>query len=576
VVKESGSENGQSLGDSKKPRFTAAASLFVALGILLSRIAGLVRDRVFAHYLGNSDAAGAFKAALRIPNFLQNLFGEGVLSASFIPVYSRLRAEFDEDGARRVAGVVGSCLALVVSFLVLIGVLFTPSFVDLVAPGFHGELKDLTIAIVRTLFPGVGLLVMSAWCLGILNSHGRFFLSYFAPVLWNVAMITTLVMFGATHDRSSLALDLAWGSVVGSGLQLLIQLPFVFRSAGRIRASLDLKIPAVRDIFKGVAPVVLSRGVVQLSAYIDGMIASFLGASAVSSLAYAQTLYLLPISLFGMAVAAAQLPGLSVIGGDNQSARETLRAQLVRSRRNIAFFVIPSAVAFLLLGRCVVAAIYQTGQFGAEDTRYVWYILMGSVVGLLAATWGRLYSSAFYALRDTRTPFYFAMVRVSLTVLLGLLFAFPLRDIFTEALTSVPGLRLPRIDGIENAMGAVGLTASAGLAGWIEFLLLSRGLQKKIGAVIVPRVFLIKVWLAALIAGAAALALDATVLRQISLQVPRVHYNLSPVCVLIIFGLLYFVLATLLRIEELEALLNRVANRVANRVIGRHHRKAAR
>src|SRR5262245_12935981 len=168
------------------PKRGLSASFAVAAGILLSRIAGLVRERVFAHYLGNSDAAGAFKAALRIPNFLQNLFGEGVLSASFIPVYARLLAEKDEERAGRVAGVVVAVLALWVSVVVLVGVLATPVIIDLVAPGFQGDVRALTVRIVRILFPGVGLLVLSAWCLGILNSHHKFFLSYVAPVFWNV------------------------------------------------------------------------------------------------------------------------------------------------------------------------------------------------------------------------------------------------------------------------------------------------------------------------------------------------------------------------------------------------------
>src|SRR5580765_2052898 len=207
-----------------RPR-TAFAAL-VAAGILLSRIAGLVRERVFAHYLGNSDAAGAFKAALRIPNFLQNLFGEGVLSASFIPVYARLLAEKDEETAGRVAGVVATLLALSVSVIVALGVLATPVVIGLVAPGFQGEVRELTVRIVRILFPGVGLLVLSAWCLGVLNSHHKFFLSYVAPVFWNIAMIATLVIFGARLAQYPLAISLAWGAVVGSALQFGMQVPF--------------------------------------------------------------------------------------------------------------------------------------------------------------------------------------------------------------------------------------------------------------------------------------------------------------------------------------------------------------
>ena len=168
----------------------------VAAGILLSRIAGLVRDRVFAHYFGNSDAADAFRAAFRIPNFLQNLFGEGVLSASFIPVYANLLAREEREEADRVASAIFCLLSLVVSSLVLIGVLATPLLIDALAPGFDGTKRELTITLVRILFPGAGLLALSAWCLGILNSHRRFFISYTAPVAWNLVMIASLIGFG--------------------------------------------------------------------------------------------------------------------------------------------------------------------------------------------------------------------------------------------------------------------------------------------------------------------------------------------------------------------------------------------
>src|SRR5438874_1016897 len=181
--------------EEERPRTRSAA--FVAAGILLSRISGLVRQYFFARYFGlQADAADAFSAAFRIPNFLQNLFGEGALSASFIPVYAALVARGERDEADRVAGAVASLLALVVSMLVLAGVLATPLLIDAIAPGFHGEKRELTIAIVRVLFPGIGLLVMSAWCLGVLNSHQRFLLSYMAPVAVNAAMIATLVGFG--------------------------------------------------------------------------------------------------------------------------------------------------------------------------------------------------------------------------------------------------------------------------------------------------------------------------------------------------------------------------------------------
>src|SRR5437588_6892825 len=164
-------------------------------GILISRIIGVIRQRVFAHYLGFSDAAGAFNAAFRIPNFLQNIFGEGALSASFIPVYANLLARGDKKEATHVAGAVLTLLALVTSIIVLVGVLTTPYLINLIAPGFEGEKREWAIRLVKILFPGAGLLVLSAWCLGVLNSHRRFFLSYTALFIWNLAIIFALVFF---------------------------------------------------------------------------------------------------------------------------------------------------------------------------------------------------------------------------------------------------------------------------------------------------------------------------------------------------------------------------------------------
>src|SRR6185437_16232474 len=294
-----------SIGESNRrstpaPGIGRSATL-VAAGIFLSRIAGLLRDRVFAHYFGNSDAADAFRAAFRIPNFLQNLFGEGVLSASFIPVYARLNAEERHEEASQLAEAIFALLLLVTTVLVALGVWSTPWLIDLIAPGFHGEKRQLTIVLVQILFPGAALLVFSAWCLGILNSHRRFFLSYAAPVVWNIAMITALVWGGRNHTEQRLAVLLAIGSVIGSGLQFAVQLPRVVGFLWPLRLRLHTA-EHVKVVVNNFFPVFLSRGVVQISAYIDAWLGSYLGTGAVAALGYAQTLYTLPVSLFGMAV----------------------------------------------------------------------------------------------------------------------------------------------------------------------------------------------------------------------------------------------------------------------------------
>ena len=386
------------------------------------------------------------------------------------------------------AGAVGALLALATSVVVLIGIFVTPVLVTVFTPGFEGEKRDATIRLVRILFPGSGLLVLSAWCLGVLNSHGRFFLSYSAPVLWNLAIIGTLLTFGDSASGYRLTEIAAWGSVAGSALQFGIQFLPVMRLIGGVAPSLRRGAEAARTVVRNSIPVLVGRGVVQISAYVDTVLASLLPTGAVAALSYAQVLYTLPVSLFGMSVSAAELPAMSSAAGDADARATHLRGRLERGLRQIAFFVVPSAVAFLALGDIVAGAVFQTGAFTRDMTVYVWGILAGSAVGLLASTLGRLYASTYYALHDTKTPLRFAVVRVVLTIVLGYLFAIPL-----------PGLL-----GVEQRWGVAGLTASAGLAGWVEFVLLRRRLNSRIGRTGIPLSFMIKLWSSALAAALAA------------------------------------------------------------------------
>jgi putative peptidoglycan lipid II flippase len=506
-----------------KPRRGKAAAAMVAAGILLSRLSGLIRERFFAHYLGTSMAADAFRAAFRVPNMLQNLLGEGVLSASFIPVYARLRAEGREREASELAEAIFALLALVASIIVALGVLCAPLLVTVLCSGFHGEERTLTIALVRIVFPGTGLLVFSAWCLGVLNSHGRFFLSYASGVMMNIAIITALIWQGGLHGQGTVALAyvISWASVAGAILQFAVQAPTVYQYLRPLIGHVDVRSVHVAAVVAAFIPVFISRGVFQISGFIDLWLASFLPKGNVL-LTYAQTLYMLPVSLFGMSVSASELPAMSRAIGTDSEIAATLRTRLSNGLEKISFFVVPSAVAFLALGNVVVATMYRTGRFGDQDVLYVWAALAGSGVGLLAQTMGRLYSSTFYALRDTRTPLRYALVRVALTLLLGYMFALP----------------LPRALGIDRNWGVAGLTASAGIAGWVEFVLLRRGLQARIGPVAFSASRVIKLWAAALTAAAFSLFVEW-----------RLHLG-SPVLrgliVLIPFGVVYLVITHLL------------------------------
>jgi putative peptidoglycan lipid II flippase len=521
-----------------RPSVPRAGAVLVAVGIFVSRIFGLIRVRVFSHYFGlQSDAADAFNAAFRIPNLLQNLFGEGALSASFIPVYARLLAKEEHDEARRVAGAVAGLLSLAVSCVVLAGVLTTPWLIDLIAPGFEGARRALAIQYVRILFPGAGLLVISAWCLGVLNSHHRFFLSYAAPVAWNLAMIGVLAALGGRYDLPSLAAALAWGSVGGSALQVMVQLPMVRRLAGAIRPSIGLGSGHVREVVRNFWPVFVSRGVIQISAYIDQWIGSWLPTGAITGLTNTQLLYTLPVSLFGMSVSASQLPAMSKALGSEEAVAAQLRERLEGGLHQIAFFVVPSAIAFAALGDVLAGLVFQTGRFTRADAVYVWGILAGSAVGLLASTFARLYSSTYWALRDTRTPLRYASVRVALTAILGYLFAVP----------------VPAWLGLEARWGAAGLTASAGMAGWVEFALLRRTLAARIGAVHVAASYLGRLWASAVVAAAGGIA--------VKLAIGPRHPLLVGILALSLYGLVYLGTTVAFGIPEARRLPQRLLRR---------------
>jgi putative peptidoglycan lipid II flippase len=461
-----------------------------------------------------------------------------VLSASFIPVYTRLRAEGREAEARRLAGAVFGILAAFVAVLVALGVTFTPWLVDVLAPGFSGERRELTITLARILFPGVGLLVLSAWCLSILNSHRKFFLSYAAPVVWNLAIIAATLLAGTGRGLEHIVVMAAWGAVAGSLLQFLVQLPAVLRLTRGLSVSLDVRGPEVRSVFATFAPAFLTRGVSQISAFIDGILASFLPYGAVTALANAQTLYTLPVSLFGMSIAAAELPELAEAAVGGEAAHGALRDRLETAMRRVAFFIVPTVVAFAALGQVVAALFFQTGRFSGDDAEYVWLILAGSTIGLLAGTLGRLYSSAFYALADTRTPLRYAAIRLVLSAGLGFFAA----------------VKLPGLLGLESIYGAVGITAAGGLVAWAEFMLLRSSLARRIGPTSIGLGYLARLWGPALAGGAVGSLILGQVRDSVG-PIPRAALVLTP------FAIIYLVGTALLQVPVARGLIDRLRRR---------------
>jgi putative peptidoglycan lipid II flippase len=441
----------------------------VGAGIFLSKVSGFVREWALATFLGTGPVLDAFRAALRTPNVIQNLLGEGSLSASFIPVYSEFLAEGREEEAGRFAGAALGLLTVTAFGLAGIGILLAPLFVPLFFPLFEAWQQDLTVVLVRILFLMTAVLVVSAWALGVLNSHRKFFLSYVAPVLWNLAMVATLVTFGASlgWGAERLVVALAWGAVAGGVLQLGVQLPWVLRLLRRFRPSVSSRVAGVREAIRNLVPVIAARGVINLSGWIDMILAGLLASGALSILGFAQTLYMLPIALFGMSIAASELPELS---RNRKAASEVLAPRVRTALARMAFLLVPSALAYLTLGDLFVAALFQYGRFTPADTVVSYAVLGAYALGLGASASSRALSSAYFAIRDTKTPAKVAYARVAVSAVLGAALMFPLDRLSVGGAAHVVHF------------GAAGLGLGAAAGAWLEYVLLRRRLRDRIGA----------------------------------------------------------------------------------------------
>jgi putative peptidoglycan lipid II flippase len=311
----------------------------------------------------------------------------------------------------------------------LAGIVAAPALAWVVAPGFDPALRELVERLIVILFPTMAFMVVGAWCMGVLHAHGRFFWPNFAPLFWSVGSAAALIVFVGRVDTHPVYV-LAWGVVVGSALQLLVQLPAVREALGVLAPMVGWRDPAVRKVVALFSPMLIGTGVAQLSTLIDVQIASFISNESVATLAYAQRLYLLPLSLFGVAIAQVALPSLS---HDIARSGERILDELGIAWRRMAFLMIPAALGLAAFGRPAVSLLFERGRFDASDTTAVTWVLAAYAVGLLAYGSVRLFATAFYAFQDTRTPVRVAVGALLANVALGITLAW---------LVGTPGIAL--------------------------------------------------------------------------------------------------------------------------------------
>ncbi len=498
----------------------------VAAGIFSSRIVGLVREVLIGAILGRSFTADAFRTAMRVPNMIQNLLGEGAISASFVPVFAGLVEDENEEESKQLAASILGHLAVVVTLLVGLAVVFARPLVWLVTLGnWSGDRYEWTIELTRITAVGAGLLVIAAFCLGILNSHRRYFLPYAAPILWSGAQIVALLgilIFADLGDGSTevggsgVRAVLAWSVVVGSALQLAIQWPTVRRLVVGLRPSLTHD-DNVAEVFKRFVPALTARGVVQLSSFIDLALASFLVAGAVATLGMVTPLYLISIGVFGFSVATAELTEISRSGlVDSAVAR--------RVRIGVRRVLLPAALVtpILILGSSLVVdglygwlnRLLPLATLSPDDLTLTAFTLSAFALGLPAAMQARVTQNALFALGDVKGPARISMVRLAVVAVAGFILMIqldhlaivsdPLEQGFVSSLADV-GLAVEERTGDLVAvndfphwppwepqpaesreqsplahLGPVGLGLASALASWVEFGLLRMRLKRRV------------------------------------------------------------------------------------------------
>lgn len=442
----------------------------VASGIFASRAAGFAREIVLNIALGISPAADAFRTAMRVPNLLQNLLGEGSISAAFVPVYARLVEDEDDEAARRLASqALGSLTAVVVVAVALIVLAARPLVWLTTFGGIEGERFELAVELTRITAIGLGFLVISAWCLGILNAHRRYRLSYSAPVLWSAAQIVALgaaVLLTDSSQRDTVRLA-AFAVVIGSILQLAVQLPSVRTLAG-LRPSLRRDEP-MREVLSKFGPAVGGRGVVQIGSYIDLALAGLLAYGALATIGVVMPLYLIPIAVFGFSVAVAELTEMSRSNGGTQAIAGRVRM----AERKVLLPAGLIAAGALGGGSIVIESFYQQtnewlgrGDFSAENTTVAAATLASFALGLPATMTARVKQNALYALGDVKGPARIAVVRLVVAVVVGFVAMLQLDHLAAGELTSADAAALEPAIGLGLSDGPLGTTQVGDFPNW--------------------------------------------------------------------------------------------------------------
>lgn len=410
----------------------AKSASLIGIATLFSRILGFIRDIIIAKLFGTARYAQAFVVAFRIPNLLRDLVGEGATNAAFVPVFSEYLVQRRREEFWELANIVLNLLFILLAIMVVLGIIFSPIIVRLIAPGFIKDLDKLsiTIKLTRIMFPYLVLIGLTAYAMGILHAFKSFAAPAFGPCLLNIALIFA-ASIASTRMRQPV-LGLAIGVLVGGILQLVIQLPSLYRRGFRIK-SYTLRITAhARAGAKRIGLLLLPRTfgsvIYQLNVFIDTILASLssiVGEGSVAAIYYANRIIQFPLAVFGIAVSTAALPTMSIQAAEDNL--EKLRSTLSFSLRSIFLIMLPSSAGLIILSKPITRILFERGEFNAYSTSITSLALLFYSFGLFAYSGVKVLASCFHSLQDTLTPVKVASVCLIINLFLNLILMFPLK-----------------------------------------------------------------------------------------------------------------------------------------------------
>lgn len=423
--------------DGESNRTIAKSAGVIAFATFCSRLLGFLRDIALARLFGVYLYTQAFVIAFKIPNLLRDLVGEGATNAAFVPVFSEYTARHTKEEFWELANVVLNLLLVIVTALTLLGIVFSPVIIRLIAPGFISDPDKLatTIKLNRIIFPYILLVSLAAYSMGILNSLRHFTVSAFAPCLLNISIIIFVLLFGEGIK------GLASGILIGGLLQLAIQMPVLYKKGFRINLFKRFRHPAAKTIGKLMFPRLLSSSIYHLNNIADsifGSLAFIVGEGGVAVLYFAYRLIQFPLGIFSNALSQAALPAFSTQALED--SHENLKRTLSFSLRAVFFVMLPASAGFMALSQPIIKAIFEGGKFDVYSTQMTARALFFYSIGLCAYGVNKILQSCFFALKDTVTPAKISALALGVNIILNFILMFPLKIAGLALATSISGI----------------------------------------------------------------------------------------------------------------------------------------